>query len=152
MGAEQNKGIAFEKWIAQIYENNGKKNVKHNVLYTINKQYNIKAQIDVQYGRKKPYLIECKYRQQENKVQFSDMAIFAAKLELLNTPYKKGIMITNTDFEPRAKWYGHHIQIQLINGEEILKLYNKQQGTLAKLFNKKTNNLETVLQKEMNNI
>ncbi|MGM5480916.1 MAG: restriction endonuclease [Nanobdellota archaeon] len=139
------RGIAFEKWVADLYNDLGKKQVNHNVIYTLKDDESIKAQIDVTYGKKKPYLVECKYRKQGQAVTFSDVATFAAKLELLDIHYKKGIMITNSVYEPRARVYGEKIKLTLYDHEDVKRLDRKRQGMFRKMFSRQKYDLNSML-------
>jgi hypothetical protein len=55
-------------------------------------------------------------------VNYQEVSTFAGKLFMIGEQYRKGIIITNRDFEERAKLYAEKIGIQLIGRKELIKL------------------------------
>lgn len=136
------KGLYFESWIADLYKDSGKKKVKHNITKKINSH--VRGQFDVVYGGLVKHYVECKYRSKNSAVSFSDVATFSAKLELFNISYKRGIIVTNSYLEPRAKHYAKSIRLEVVEGEDVKKMHVKR----TKLFQRKKEkkkSLETII-------
>ncbi len=118
------RGIQFEKWITKLYDDLGKINVQHNI--TIIHQYQgkkAKSQFDIVYGLIIKKYIECKYHHENTaKVNYQEVSAFAGKLYMIGENYRKGIIITNREFEERAQLYAKKIGIQLINREQLIAL------------------------------
>ena len=123
-------GLTFEKRIEQLYLDLGKKGVEHNVHFRHN---GIHSQFDVSYGLRKRYFIECKYRS-SGSVQFSEVATFAAKLFLHNSPYKRGIMVTNAYYDTRSKAYAKKRGLKLIDGKKLCSLEKRSLSLWNRLF------------------
>ena len=127
-------GLRFEKFVASIYSSRYR-SVNHDVIL---KKKNYLAQFDIVYGSFSKHYIECKYKS-INNVSLSSIATFYAKLELFNISPRKGIVITNADFTPRAQVYAKKKHLTLINGDQLEKLYVQSLSYLAKRRYKKNN-------------
>lgn len=118
------RGIQFEKWITKLYDELGKINVQHNI--TIKHHYKknkARSQFDVTYGLIHKTYIECKYRHEtQNKVNYEEVSAFAGKLFMIGENYRKGIIITNREFEERAKLYANKIGLETIERKELIEL------------------------------
>ncbi len=84
--------------------------------------------------------IECKYHSNGSLVPFKDLAIFAGKLKIMNVSTKKGIFVTNTDYDRRAKEHAKITGIKLINGERLRTLYYRSRGIIPSIIGRKTLN------------
>lgn len=118
------RGIQFEKWVTQLYDELGKINVEHNI--TIKHQYKknkARSQFDITYGIITKKYIECKYHHEKTPlVNYQEVSAFAGKLFMIGENYRKGIIITNREFEERAKLYAEKIGLTLINREKLIEL------------------------------
>ncbi len=124
------RGYKLESLVKQIYENLGYPLVKSNVfLY----KRGMKSQIDLVYlkiekGFPKKVFVEMKYKGKKRngnykKVTLDEIAKFKGVLDLVNHNSRYSEMITNSDFNRRARFYARMYGINLINGEELYKLY-----------------------------
>ncbi len=131
-----NSGIPFEKVVAETYKALGKRRVKHNVLlFHKTKDGLVKNQFDVVFGLLRKYYVECKYKT-DGVVTFNEVAVFAGKLELAGVPYKRGIVVTNTDYDLRAREYARKIGLSLVNGADFESLRLKAVPFFKRLYRK----------------
>jgi hypothetical protein len=129
----------FEAWIAQLASDFGHTNVKRNVTYRrrINGE-ETRYEIDVEYGRfwwKRH--IECKYRTDRN-VTLKEVSKFKSVLDLLSIPNRKGILATNTTYTTRARIYGEHNNIMMLDHDRLIQLDAQRQHW----WNRTTDTLE----------
>jgi hypothetical protein len=114
-GTPQQRGLALEIRVKQLFERYGKWNVQHDVkLYDSNENL---SQIDVTYGYGifKRY-IECK--SYENKpVPLEDVAKFKEVLSLNRVSPRRGMLVTNSTFTPRAMTIGIHC----VDGNQLIE-------------------------------
>ncbi len=123
---------AFEKWIENLVIDLGYTNVERDVV--LDKELGgqrTRYQIDVVYGRFwNKRFVECKYLTNGN-VSLEKVSKFHSVLELLGIDSKKGVVVTNRDFVPRALHYGVNNGLELIDREELIRL-DKQRTSLVK--------------------
>lgn len=117
-------GYKFEMWMTELLKKQGEYFVKHNVTLRDEKK-KVSAQFDITYGFFFTHYVECKYRSKENVVKFSEIATFAGKLKLFNISYSKGIFVTNSYYEKRAKVYAKDLNIKLFDKDDLYKMYDK---------------------------
>lgn len=124
------KGISFEKKVAKLYQDLGKKGVEHDVHFRHGK---VHSQFDISYGLRKRYFVECKYRS-TGSVSFQEVATFAAKLSLHYISHKRGVMVTNQSYDERSKVYAKKIGLQLIDGKKLSSMSSPTYRFLHSLF------------------
>lgn len=122
------KGISFEKEVASLYRKLGKKGVEHNIHLTYK---NVHSQFDLSYGLNKRYFIECKYRS-SGVVPLSEVATFAAKLQLHSISNRRGIMVTNQEYDSRSVVYAKKVGLTLVDGTKLNQL--KSSSFFTRLF------------------
>ncbi len=129
------KGLAFEKWVAELYDELGMLWVKHNVIIKHKKNGIVaKSQFDITYRDPiRKYYVECKYHETGAVVSFQDVATFAAKLSLVNTKEKFGVMVTNTDYDKRTRLYARKTGLRLIDGKRLFEMHRKRLGMFERL-------------------
>ena len=136
----------FEIYVKRLFEDIGKKNVRHNIRYKVVKDGKpIYCQIDLTYGRLNRRYVECKYREHDT-VSLEHMTKFVGKLQLLGINPRRGVMVTNTRFryvaEVDAKKYG----VEMITNKELLEMERRRRGFLERMFYKERP-LEQIIKK-----
>ncbi|MBD3209278.1 restriction endonuclease [Candidatus Woesearchaeota archaeon] len=120
--------------MTRLYDQLGKLNVQHNITkQKRTRKGKARSQFDIVYGIIAKKYVECKYHGNGANVTFDDVSTFAAKLQLNNLSPRQGVMVTNTDYETRAKVYAHNTGIRLIDRQELIKLDWKRKHQLATL-------------------
>jgi len=117
-------GKLFEKYIAQIFIDLDKFNVKNNVILKIKNKNNVlRSEFDIIYGLIFKKYIECKFKSDlDDKVSAKEVGFFAEKLKLHNKYSGSGIIITNSYLTNRAKAIGLMNNIKIIEREDLEKL------------------------------
>lgn len=129
-------GDKFEKFVANIYFNLDKYNIKKNVvLVKKNKKKKVCSEFDVVFGIFSKKYIECKYKL-NSKVSANEVAFFAEKLKLHNISTFRGIFITNSYFTNRAISIGKLNKIKLINRKCLQKLEYESFGFFKSIKSK----------------
>ena len=129
-------GRKFELYVAQLYRDLDKNNVKHDKTISIAKKNKTKAQIDIIYTSFfiKHY-VECKYHDNSNsKVGLEEVSKFNAVLELMDIVSWRGEMITNTDYTLRAKNYAQDKGIKLYNLDDLVKMEKERTSLLKRVL------------------
>ncbi len=139
------KGLYFERWMVNLYKDTGKRKVQHNILLKDTKR-KVRAQIDITYGLFKKY-VECKYRQKGDYVRFDEITCFAGKLELFGIRSSRGIFVTNTNYEQRAKVYAKQKGIVLLYEKDLLHLHYKRTPWLSRRKEKRKTLDQIIFQK-----
>lgn len=134
------KGIRFEKLVADILAEK-KYRVRHNV---VKKKKGIRAQFDITYGIIKTTYVECKYRQSKKKINLDEVSTFVAKLKLFNISTKRGLFITNVNYDNRAKKYLTKMNVKYVDGTQLSKMYKKRLGLIKR---RKFKSIEDIIKK-----
>ena len=115
--------MTFEKWVAKLYDELGKLDVKHDVHKRRKTRHGqAHSQFDVAYGLVGRKYVECKYHGDGSNVPLKDVSTFAAKLKLHGIPARKGVMVTNTGYDTRAQAYARKAGIKLVGREGLARL------------------------------
>jgi len=147
MTKEQNNGLAFEKWVVQLYKDLGMPRVRHNIM---KKTRGTWSQFDIVYGYFFDTYVECKYKSKKYLVSLNEVATFHAKLDLCNITSQQGVLITNSFFDKRSYVYAKDCGLKLIDKPKLYSLH-KERLTLWQQVQTiyKPNNLESILQKDL---
>jgi len=109
--------------VAKLYDELGKLKVEHDVHKRRKTRHGqAHSQFDVAYGVVGRTYVECKYHDNGDNVPLKDVSAFAAKLKLHGIPARKGVMVTNTDYDTRAKAYARKAGIRLVGKEGLARL------------------------------
>lgn len=117
------RGAAFEKWVEKLYDELGKLNVRRDVRKLKGTKHgDVRSQFDVVYGLVSKTYVECKYHEEDGKVPLQDVSTFAAKLKLHGIPTRKGVMVTNTEYDTRARAYACKKGITLVDRDRLARM------------------------------
>ena len=128
------KGIALEKRVENILRQEGRHNIKRNVVL-IDRHGN-RSEIDVTYDQYPswfPFVTGRKYVECKNysgSVPLEDVAKFKAVLELNRIRTSNGIFVTTSKFTPRC--YSHAEGMECIDGEALAIWEKKAQSKRMK--------------------
>ncbi|MFH1211539.1 MAG: restriction endonuclease [Candidatus Woesearchaeota archaeon] len=123
-------GLEFEKFVEQIYRNNGCRSIRHNVYYPLqakNEQLR-HFQIDLTYvpalGFRRRF-VECKFTSADVYSDFKEVAYFASKLRLLGISPKRGDFVCNRPFPPDIVLLADSFGLKLIDRDELVGLWKR---------------------------
>jgi hypothetical protein len=141
-------GKKFEEFVANIYFDLGKNNIKRNVrLYKRKKK--IYSEFDIVYGILFKTYIECKYHSTiSSKVSAQEVSFFAEKLRLHNIDTSSGIIVTNTYLSERSRFICKKNRITYIEREELQKLNYERMNLIDSVkykFSQKKQSLEQII-------
>lgn len=114
-------GIVFERYVTRMLDDLGKIHVRHDrTLRRDTAEGMTRSQFDIVTGAIFRHYYECKFHLNGSKVTFGDTSTFGAKLRLNGINYRRGIMITNTGYDTRARAYARQAGITLIDREGLV--------------------------------
>lgn len=116
-------GTRFEVWVAKLLQDLGKLGVKHNVVEDAkpNGENIRRCQLDVVYGSKNKIYGECKYKSNQ-AIPIDDVQKFVGVLKLLDVPVQRGVMFTNTEYHPAARFLAEQEGLNLYDGKDIERM------------------------------
>ncbi|OYT41670.1 MAG: hypothetical protein B6U78_02645 [Candidatus Aenigmarchaeota archaeon ex4484_224] len=127
------KGKLFEDLVEEIFKNQGYQ-TKRNLI--LEGKSGAKHEIDILAIKgKKKIAIECKYRENEEKVGKSEFATFLLKLDDLEI--KEGYLVTNSYFSDNVLLLAKKYKIKLID----YSYFSNKYGNKLKEIKTKKNNL-----------
>ena len=112
-------GKKFEQYVAKIFIDLGKNNVRTNVII---RKKDYCSEFDIVYGFIRKHYIECKYKSHNNMVTVAEVSIFAKKLDLYNLNNSCAFIITNTYLSKKAKYICKKSHIEIIERKKLQKL------------------------------
>lgn len=121
-GLKNDVGREFEQWVALLFDDLGKLNVRHDVrLHKRTLHGQTRSQIDIRYGLIDKKYVECKYHG-SGKVSFDEVAKFAGVLKHHRISYRQGVVVTNSVYSTRALSYGRGLGMCLIDRDDLVSL------------------------------
>ena len=125
----KNAGYKFEVWVEQLYRDLGKPNVQRNVRYK-------NCQVDVIYGWIFRHYVECKYSG-NGAITEEEVAKFKSDLDLIGASPKKGEMVTNKGYTPKARRIAKMYGIRLYDGKALQQMDRRRQGIFGRIFGRR---------------
>lgn len=124
-------GYKFEVWVEQLYRDIGRPNVQRNVYY---KSRN--CRIDIMYGWIFRHYVECKYSS-NGAITEEAVSKFKADLDLMRASPKKGEMVTNRGYTPKARQIAKMYGIKLYDGKALQQMDRRRQSIFGRMFGRK---------------
>lgn len=112
-------GKKFEQFVAQIFIDLGKNNVRTNI---IKKKRNYCSEFDIVYGFIRKHYVECKYKNPKDRVTATEVSIFAKKLDLYNINNTLASIVTNRHLSSKARDICKKSHIKVIERSQLKNL------------------------------
>ena len=112
-------GKKFEQYVANIFIDLGKHNVRTNIII---KKKGYCSEFDIVYGFIRKHYVECKYKSHNNMVTVAEVSIFAKKLDLYNINNSNAFIITNKYLSIKARKICEKSHIKVIERKQLQKL------------------------------
>ncbi len=141
-------GRKFEAYVANIFIDLGKYNVRKNIILKKNTYI---SEFDIIYGYVNKKYIECKFKSKQYVVTTEEVSVFAKKLDLYNIKNSHGIIITNRFLSNKAKAICKVSKIKTIEREELEKLDYERLNLFNSIkykLSRKQKTLEQMIQKQ----